>query len=77
MTVAILGILSTLAGFGFALWKKYFSPEARLAKLTAERVATRAAAKLEADRLQATYGRIKKEEWTDAEILDRLNRPVD
>lgn len=77
MTLTILGILSTLAGFGFALWKKYFSPEARLAKITAERVAARAAARVEADRLQATYERIKKEERTDAEILDRLNRPVD
>lgn len=76
MTLTILGLLGTLAGFGFAVWKKYFSPEAKLAKLTAERAAERAAARVEAERLKATYARIEKEKRTDDEILDRLNRPV-
>ena len=76
MTLTILGLLGTLAGFGFAVWQKYFAPEVRLAKLTAERVAARAAARVEAERLKATYARIEKEKKTDAEILDRLNRPI-
>ena len=76
MVLTILGLLGTLAGFGFAVWRKYLSPEARLAKLTAERVAARASERVEAERLKATYTRIEGEHKTDAEILDRLNRPV-
>jgi len=76
MILTILGLLGTLAGFGFAVWKKYLSPEARLAKITAERAAAKAAARVEAERLKATYARIKKEKKTDDEIMDRLNRPV-
>ena len=76
MTLTILGLLGTLAGFGFAVWRKYFAPEARLAKLTAERVAARAAARVEADRLKGTYTRIEKEKKSDEQILDRLNRPI-
>jgi len=76
MILTILGIVSTLLGFGYAVWRKYLSPEARLAKITAERAAARAAERVEAERLDATYRRIDKENKTDAEILDRLNRPV-
>jgi len=76
MTLTILGIVSTLLGFGYQVWRKYFSPEARLAKLTTERAAAKAAERVEAERLEATYARIDKEKRTDDEILDRLNRPV-
>lgn len=76
MTLTVLGIIATLASLGFAVWKKYFSPEARLAKITAERAAARAAERIEAERLKATYERIDKEKPTDDEILDRLHRPV-
>jgi len=77
MLLTILGVLSTLLGFAYAVWRKYRSPEAQLAKITAQRVAAKAAERVEAERLKATYQRIDKEKRTNAEILDRLNRPVD
>lgn len=76
MTLTILGVISTLLGFGYAVWRKYLSPETRLAKITAERAAAREAERGEAERLKATYERIDKEKPTDEELLDRLNRPV-
>lgn len=74
--ISILGLLGTLASAGYAVWRKYWSPEAELARLKAQRAAAEAAAKVEAERLQATYGRIDKEKPSETEILDRLNHPI-
>lgn len=76
MIATILTILSSLTGAGYAIWRKRWSPEAKLARMEAERTATEAALKVEAERLQATYTRIDKEALDDKAILDRLNRPV-
>jgi hypothetical protein len=74
--ISILTLLGTLASAGYAVWRKYWSPEAELARLKAQRAAAEAAVKVEAERLQATYARIDKETPNEAEGLDRLNRPL-
>lgn len=76
-TVAtILGLLGTLSTAGYAVWRKYWSPEAELARMKAERVAAEAAERVEAERLQAMFRRVDKETPDDKDILDRINRPV-
>jgi len=74
--ITIISLLGTLAGAGYAIWRKYWSPEAELARLKAQRAAAVAAEKVEAERLQAAFGRIDKETPGDKDILDRLNRPI-
>lgn len=76
LALGILGVLGPLVGAAYAIWRKYRSPEAQLAKLQAEAAAAQAATKTEAERLDATYTRIDKEPKPDAKsLVNRLNRP--
>ena len=73
---AILGVLGPLAALGYGVWRKYLSPEAELAKLKEEHKAREAAARVEAERLAATFTRISKEKPNETDVLNRLNRPI-
>lgn len=74
--ISIISLLGTLAGAGYAIWRKYWSPEAELARLKAQRAAAVAAEKVETERLQSAFTRIDKETPGDTDILDRINHPV-
>jgi hypothetical protein len=72
----ILSLLGTISAAGYAIWRKRWSPEAQLARMKAEAAASEAATKVEAERLEATYKRIEKEQPGDKDIFDRINRAV-
>ena len=74
--ITIISAIAPLIALGYGVWRKYLSPEAELAKLKAEYVAKEAAAKVEIERLGATFRRIDKEKPDASTIADRLNRPI-
>ena len=74
--IAVITTIAPLIALGYGLWKKYFSPEAEFARLKAESVAKEAATKVEAERLEATFKRIDKENPNEVTVADRLNRPI-